>query len=104
MTNIFVYGSLMDPKIMFSICKGNYLSQSAVLNGYSLNQISNQIYPGLIKNENKSVSGVVYLGLNDSDVQALDLYEKEYCFPGKVEVEIKNKRTIPANVYFYNIP
>lgn len=49
MQNVFAYGSLMFPEVMFKVTKGQYQSAKAVLRNYTRKQVKNQVYPGLTK-------------------------------------------------------
>lgn len=49
MTNIFTYGTLMFPEVMFTVCKSKYESEKATLQGYARRQVKGRIYPGVKK-------------------------------------------------------
>lgn len=71
-TNIFTYGSLMYPEVMYRIVEGqDYKTEPALLKGYSRLQVRGAVYPGLTKDESKSVQGVLYFNISEKDVKTL---------------------------------
>jgi cation transport regulator ChaC len=48
--NIFTYGSLMYPEVMYNLVKKpNYLTEPVILNNYSRRQVKAKTYPGIMQ-------------------------------------------------------
>lgn len=74
--NIFTYGSLMYPEVMYNIVeKNDYKSQPALLKNYSRKQVKGAVYPGLVRADNHEIWGVVYINVERSDVERLDRFQ-----------------------------
>ncbi|WP_075184646.1 gamma-glutamylcyclotransferase family protein [Teredinibacter haidensis] len=78
--HLFVYGSLMYPRVWRSIVKGRYGQQNAELKGYRCVQVRNQHYPMIYSvRGGDSVEGQVYFHVRAKDIKRLTLFEgKEY--------------------------
>ena len=71
-TNIFTYGTLMYPEVMYRLVqKKDYKSGPALLKGYNRLQVKGATYPGLVKDANKEVRGVLYENVEEGDVKIL---------------------------------
>ena len=54
LTNIFTYGTLMYPEVMYGLVKKkDYHSEPALLTNYSRKHVKGRTYPGLKKDEGK---------------------------------------------------
>ncbi|KAK2002020.1 AIG2-like family protein [Colletotrichum falcatum] len=81
----FFYGTLMEPKVFFTVVQGNsdppqvikdlYTFTPAVLAGYTRYCIQDVSYPGMVPEESGSVLGIYATGLTDANVTKLDLFE-----------------------------
>lgn len=74
--NIYTYGSLMYPEVMFGIVKRNdYKSQPALLKNYTRKQVKGAVYPGLVRADNHEIWGIVYMNVEHSDVEILHNFQ-----------------------------
>ncbi|KAK1977631.1 AIG2-like family protein [Colletotrichum cereale] len=81
----FFYGTLMEPKVFFTVVQGNgnppqvikdlYTFTPAVVTGYTRHRVQFADYPGMIPEEGGSVLGIYATGLTDANVSKLDLFE-----------------------------
>ena len=108
MVNLFTYGSLMFAPVWQTLVSGRYDYESAQLYGFARFAVRGEEYP-VIKPVNKSasVSGVVYLHVDDNDIARLDDFEGEYYRGAKVQVT-GNNGLVDAETYvlrrrFYSI-
>lgn len=74
-TSVFTYGSLMCEDIMFSIVGPCERQQQASLSGYQRRPVRGETYPGITPLTGASVSGIVYSGINNDALRALDRFE-----------------------------
>lgn len=94
---VFTYGSLMFDEVWSRIVSGRYTSVPATLAGYSRFAVTGEQYPGVIPGADPSadpgtvsdtaidastvppmVEGVLYYGVNEADVERLDIFEGEF--------------------------
>jgi hypothetical protein len=48
--NIFTYGSLMYPEVMYNLVKGqNYKTEPVLLRNYSRRHVKGKTYPGIMR-------------------------------------------------------
>ena len=72
-----------------------YKSDRCILKDYHRHHVSNEVYPGLIKQEGGSVERILYYGLSFEHIAILDFFEGEEYHGIQVEVEesqIKRKQ------------
>jgi len=72
--SVFTYGTLQIPEVMKLVVGQDLSFLPARLNGYQRLQIKNRTYPGIIKNKNYSVEGILYEGVSDHGVVLLDQF------------------------------
>ena len=94
---VFTYGSLMFDEVWSRIVSGHYASAPATLSGYSRFAVIGEQYPGVIPGADSGidlgtvsdtaidantvapmVEGVVYYGVNEADMERLDIFEGEF--------------------------
>lgn len=73
--NLFVYGTLMVPEVMFAVCGHGRRGQSAMLLGYRRRRIVNEVYPAIVCCAGDRVEGICYRGLNAAQARLLDTFE-----------------------------
>lgn len=76
---LFVYGTLIFPKVMEAVCGEVPSSIAARLPGYRRYQVQDQIYPAVEPAPNDEVDGILYRDVAQSILKRLDRYEgREY--------------------------
>lgn len=95
---IFAYGTLMLPEVMEAVTGGRFRSEAATLKDYARYRFKRRVYPGLAREEDGCVTGVVYPGLDGRSIQLLDQFEGPCYKRLAVMVESKN-RTIKCETY-----
>lgn len=64
MTNLFTYGSLMFPEVIYKLTiHQNYPQIKGALQNYTRRRVKARVYPGITPQQNSVVNGVVYFGL-----------------------------------------
>ena len=85
---MFVYGSLLDPKLRLNVLGRDIEGKSDILEDYIVDTHSVlTAYPTIIKLEGGFVNGKIFK-VNESDIEKLDSYESLYY--KKVEVTLKS--------------
>ncbi|TQN74448.1 Protein AIG2 C [Colletotrichum shisoi] len=96
----FFYGTLMEPKVFFTVVQGNgnppqvikdlYTFTPAVLTGYTRHRVQFADYPGMIPEDDGSVIGIYATGLTDANVSKLDFFEGSEYEKKIVNVKIRS--------------
>ncbi|KAK1688025.1 AIG2-like family protein [Colletotrichum godetiae] len=81
----FFYGTLMEPKVFFTVVQGNgnppqaikdlYTFTPALLHDHTRHRVQSADYPGMIPEAGGSVLGIYATGLTDANVLKLDFFE-----------------------------
>lgn len=97
--NLFAYGTLMWPDILEDVVGRNVDGCPAVLENVRRLRVKNEVYPSLVSCEGGEVSGVLYCGLSEQDIAALDRFEGPEYDRRNVQVEIGGA-PMEAETYF----
>lgn len=74
---LFVYGTLMVPEVMRTVCGHARDGQPALLHDYRRRRVIGEWYPAIIPHVGDAVGGILYCGLTDRQFRALDAFEGE---------------------------
>ncbi len=96
-SNLFVYGTLMIPEMLYALTKKRFKMVDAVLDDYKRLRIRKKSYPALIPSPGDSVAGKLILDLEEEDLKILDFYEDDEYI--RKEITILDHA---ADVYIYN--
>jgi hypothetical protein len=72
---LYAYGTLQLTPIISLIVGRPLEGQPATLSGYARYRIADRVYPGIVEATGGSVSGVMYAGLDATEMDRLDTYE-----------------------------
>jgi gamma-glutamylcyclotransferase (GGCT)/AIG2-like uncharacterized protein YtfP len=96
--NVFVYGSLMYPEVWNRLVDRDFECRPAQLSGYRRLKVKNEEYPGLVRDIG-TVSGVVWLALDEQTVRRLDTFEAK-CYRRVAGIVMDEAgRELPADFY-----
>ncbi|KAF8097540.1 hypothetical protein N665_0286s0049 [Sinapis alba] len=73
--DLFVYGSLQDPQVVYVLLNRVPDNISAVLSGFHRFRIKNRLYPTILPDSTGEVTGKVLKGVTDDERQLLDEFE-----------------------------
>ena len=99
MTNLFTYGSLMCSDIMTRVAGCHADCIQATLHNFFRAKIHHEEYPGIVSQQNRMVTGVLYFDLSARAIHRLDLFEGEAYNRQEVEVVTKDTRRTTAMTY-----
>lgn len=74
---LFAYGSLIVPPVLRAVTGLELEGVPALLPGYARWKLRGESYPGIAPSETSEVDGVLYSGLGDEDLAALDRFEDD---------------------------
>jgi gamma-glutamylcyclotransferase (GGCT)/AIG2-like uncharacterized protein YtfP len=90
---LFAYGTLMFAAVIKSVIGRVPDNCSAVIKGYRRLEVAGESFPGLVKENDESVEGLVYVNLTRDEWERLTAFEDEFyelqevavdCFGGEV--------------------
>lgn len=102
--NIFTYGSLMFPEVWTRVVAGDYRSVHARLDGHARFEVRNQTYPGMVPQERSHVAGVLYIDVDEADLERLDHFEGDDYQRVTREVTCEDGVARAAETYVYRLP
>jgi gamma-glutamylcyclotransferase (GGCT)/AIG2-like uncharacterized protein YtfP len=100
--NVFVYGTLLVPKIWETVTgtKG-LVSQSASLTGFEIRCVRDAVYPGIFASPTaaKPVPGRVFFDVPEEALRRLDAYEDDFYLREEVLPGIDGGGQVTAHAY-----
>lgn len=105
MVNVFVYGTLMFPEIVFSLTHKKFKTENATLNNYKRFKIHDgnhsREYPAISKSEGDFVDGVLLFDVDEDSLKILDFFEDDEYIRKEMTVSFNNQSCL-AFVYIWN--
>ena len=89
MHSIFVYGTLMYPRLLESFGIGKDRVMPDELTGYSARVLSCASFPGLVEDEGHIQQGKRLIDITDDELSDLDRYESEGFMYHRIPVKTK---------------
>lgn len=99
MFNIFVYGTLMIPSVMYAITARHFRSQKAILKGYARFTIKGESFPGIIPVTDKSTEGILYFNVDEPSLERLDIFEGDLYQRTPIQAETQGGKILNAETY-----
>jgi len=75
---LFVYGSLMNDKVLMSLLNRIPKKTKATLKSFKRSRVKNASYPAIFESKNHFVDGFILEEINEKEKKLLDLFEDEY--------------------------
>lgn len=97
--SLFTYGTLEIPQVVQIITGQVLIGAPARLEGYARYQLKNRAYPGIIQEAGTSITGTLYLGLDDVLIARLDEYEDTCYEKRRLQIITENGMTLDAQAY-----
>jgi gamma-glutamylcyclotransferase (GGCT)/AIG2-like uncharacterized protein YtfP len=96
--NLFVYGTLMIPTVMYAVTGRKFHFVNAILRGYARYTVKGESYPGIVPVINAVTKGIIYLDVDELSFKRLDefegdLYQRTPITAGTEKGEIFNAET-----------
>ncbi|CAB1110254.1 unnamed protein product [Ectocarpus sp. CCAP 1310/34] len=103
-TPLFVYGTLMNEKVLFALLKRVPSTRKANLSGYHRFRIKDHVFPAIRPREGGGVEGLLMTGLDAREKLIFDLFEDEdyHKVDVQVKVEACEDATQTATCYVWN--
>ncbi len=98
---LFTYGTLQVSAVIRKVTGRCFPAQPALLRDFTRFKVKNAIYPSIVNRTGSEIWGVLYSGVNDDALQALDAFEGEFYVREIHPVQVGNE-LIYANIYVMN--
>jgi gamma-glutamylcyclotransferase (GGCT)/AIG2-like uncharacterized protein YtfP len=77
--HVFTYGSLMFPEVWSVVVGREFKTIGGNVVGYSIFRVRDAVFPGIVAGaEDCTVSGLVYLDVDDKSMARLDRFEDDF--------------------------
>jgi len=101
--DLFVYGTLMDESVLYSLTGRRFPKSAAELSGFERCNPANG-YPYIIPNPGARVRGILLSGIDPTALAALDRYEEEGRLYHRCQVEVTtNGRRVTCETYIGDV-
>jgi len=97
--NIFAYGTLMIPAVMYAATARHFRFKKAMLRGYARFTVKGESYPGIIPLADAITEGIMYLNVDELSLKRLDAFEGELYQRTLIRVETKGAEILNAETY-----
>lgn len=100
--NVFVYGTLLVPKIWETVTKtGGLVSREATLAGHEIRCVRDAVYPAIFASPDSggSIPGRVFFDVPETALRRLDAYEDDFYRREEVHPEIEGIGKVSAQAY-----
>lgn len=97
--NIFAYGTLMIPAVMYAVTARHFRFKKAVFRGYARFTVNGESYPGIVPEADAVTEGIIYLNVDEASLERLDIFEGELYQRTPVRVETKGEAILNAETY-----
>ena len=97
--NIFTYGTLMIPEVMYAVTTREFCFDNAILRGYARFTVKGESYPGIVPATDAVTEGIVYFDVDELSLKRLDAFEGDLYQRKPVRVETKEREIRDAATY-----
>jgi len=97
--NIFAYGTLMIPAVMYAATARHFRFKKAMLRGYARFTVKGESYPGIIPQADAITGGIIYLNVDEQSLERLDAFEGELYQRTPIRVETEREEILNAETY-----
>ena len=97
--NLFVYGTLMIPSLMYAVTASRFRFTDAILRGYARYTVKGESYPGIIPASDAVTEGIICFGVDEISLERLDEFEGNLYQRTRIKVETKKGETYNAETY-----
>ncbi len=87
MSHLFAYGTLMLPEMLLEVTGVARTPSPAVLQGFKRYRVMHEVYPAILPVAGSEVSGRLYAGLSQENLERLDAFEGDLYRRQAVEVQ-----------------
>ena len=96
---LFCYGTLMFPEVMQRVTGRHFEGSPVILDDYGCYTVNGHAFPGVVRESGAVTQGLVYVGIGDTLLHRLDLFEGDLDERRRVCVPATTGRPLQARAY-----
>lgn len=102
--HVFTYGTLMYSEVWHAVIGRRYRQSNAIVGGFERRAVKGAAFPCLIPVDDLQarVSGILYFGVADEDLETLDEFEADQYDRGIVMCELPGGESVEAFAYIWS--
>ncbi|MEJ2656922.1 MAG: gamma-glutamylcyclotransferase [Desulfobacterales bacterium] len=97
--NLFVYGTLMFPSVMYAVTARKFRFIDATLRNYARYTVKGESYPGIIPETSAVTEGIIYFDVDEWSLERLDEFEGDLYRRTSILAETKEGEIFNADTY-----
>jgi gamma-glutamylcyclotransferase (GGCT)/AIG2-like uncharacterized protein YtfP len=97
--NLFVYGTLMIPSVMYAVTVRKFRFIDAILRGYARYTVKGESYPGIIPVTDRVTEGIIYFDVDKWSLERLDAFEGDLYQRTRILAETERGEMHSAETY-----
>jgi gamma-glutamylcyclotransferase (GGCT)/AIG2-like uncharacterized protein YtfP len=97
--NLFVYGTLMIPSVMYAVTVRKFRFVEAILTGYARYMVKGEYYPGIIPETDAVTKGILCFDVDVLSLERLDAFEGDLYQRTPILAETKKGESFSAETY-----
>jgi gamma-glutamylcyclotransferase (GGCT)/AIG2-like uncharacterized protein YtfP len=98
--HVFTYGTLMFPQVWQAVVGRSFETVEGVAAGFEVLRVRDAVFPGIIAGENEcSVAGLVYLGVDQESAERLDRFEDDFYERRSISIDCNDGQRRTADAY-----
>lgn len=97
--DIFTYGTLMIPEVMYAVTTREFRFDNAILRGYARFTVKGESYPGIFPVKDAVTEGIIYFNVDELSLARLDAFEGDLYQRKPARVETKEREIRDAETY-----
>ncbi len=97
--NIFAYGTLLIPDVMYAVTTREFRFIDAILRGYARFTVKGESYPGIIPATHAVTVGIIYFDVDKLSLERLDAFEGDLYQRTPILAEMKGGEIFNAETF-----
>ena len=97
--NIFVYGTLLIPDVMYAVTTRKFRFIDATLRGYARFTVKGASYPGIIPTTEAVTEGIIYFDVDALSLERLNAFEGDLYQRTPIQAETEEGKVLNAETY-----
>ena len=97
--NVFTYGTLMIPDVMYAFTTREFRFNHAIIRGYARFTVKGESFPGIIPVTDAATEGIIYFDVDKLSLERLDAFEGDLYQRTPILAEMDGGEIFNAEAY-----
>lgn len=102
MTNLFVYGTLLNDEVMQALVGKTFQTKPAALGGYLVSCLADRAAPGMVASDGAIARGQLVLDVDDISLQMITEWEGSDYTATSVTVKLEDGNSVKCLTFVWN--